>query len=51
MAISPQRVIGYTLCLGLGGVFGVGRSNGAISGSINTKMAAKRQAAILKNFE
>ena len=48
MAISPERVIRYTSCLVLDGVFGDGGSNGAISGSNKSMMAA---AAILDNFE
>jgi len=51
MAISPQRVIGTLHVWVYVGVSEVGGSNDAISGSINTKMAAKQQAAILKNFE
>jgi len=42
MAISPQGVIRSTSCLILGGVFGVGGSNGAIIfGFDKSKMAAR----------
>jgi len=46
MAISLQRVIRSTLCLVLWWGFRDGGSNGAISGSNKSKMAA---AAILEN--
>jgi len=42
MAISQRRVIRSTSCLVLGGVFGNGGSNGAISGWIKSKMSAGR---------
>ena len=50
MAISPQRVIRYTSCSvnSYGRVFGDGGSNGAISGSNKSKMAA---ATILEKFK
>jgi len=48
MAISLQRVIRSTSCLVLGRVFGDGGSNGAISGSNKSKMAA---AAIFEKFQ
>ena len=41
MAISPRGVVRSTSCLVLLGVFGVGGSNGAISGSTKSKMAAR----------
>jgi len=47
MAISLQRVI-RSSCLVLGWGYGDGGSNGAISGSNNSKMAA---AAILEKFQ
>jgi len=40
MAITLQRVDRSPSCLVLGGVFGDGGSNGAISGWIKSKMAA-----------
>ena len=40
MTIYPQRVIRSTSCSVLGGVFGVGGSNGAISGLTKSKIAA-----------
>jgi len=48
LAISPQPVVQSTSCFVLGGVFGDGRSNGAIFDSNKLKMTA---AAILDNFE
>jgi len=39
MAISQQRVVQFTSCLVLGGVFGVDRSNSAISDSLKFKIA------------
>jgi len=43
MAISPQQVVRSTSCLvPYGRVFGVDRSNGAISGLIKSNMAAGR---------
>jgi len=48
MAMSPQRVIRYISCLALGWGLRNGGSNGAISGSNKSKMAA---AAILEKFQ
>ena len=48
VAISPQPVVLSTSCFVLGRGFRGGGSNGAISGSNKSKMAA---AAILVNFE
>ena len=48
MTISPQPVVRSTSCFVLGGVFGDGGSNGAISSSNKSKMAA---AAILEKFQ
>jgi len=41
MAISPRGVVRSTSCLVLRWVFGVGGSNGAISGFTKSKMAAR----------
>ena len=49
LAISPQPVVRSTSCLMvIGGVFGDGGSNDAISSSNKSKMAA---AAILEKFQ
>ena len=48
MAISPKWIIRSTSCVVLGGVFGNGGSNGAISVSKKSQMAA---AAILEKFQ
>jgi len=48
LAISPQRVIRYTSCLFLCWVFRDGGSNGAISGSNKSKMAA---ATVFEKFQ
>jgi len=48
VAISPQLVVRSTSCFVLGWGYGDGGSNGAISGSNKSKMAA---AAILEKFQ
>jgi len=49
MAITLQRVNRSPSCLVLGGIFGDGGSNGAISGWIKSNMAAGGQLG--KNFK
>jgi len=43
-AISPQRVIRFTLCLG---IFGIGGSNGAISGSIKSRSSLNSRPSLV----